>query len=142
MAPLRLYNRGMAGSSCSSPEYPILLRALEHPEPTTLLADDVSFSSPFAEYHGRADVAHLFSLIGRVLTEPAIIVSATDGGWTYTSLTARADGHELEAVVRERHDADGRLVHATLFLRPYRALRAAIDAMGRLLAETPLQSAR
>lgn len=107
-----------------------------------MLAEDVSFSSPYADYHGRADVSHLFGLIGRVLTEPVIIGSATDGVWTYTSLTARADAHEVEAVVRERHDPHGRLLHATLFLRPYRSLRAAIDAMGRLLAEAPLPSAR
>jgi hypothetical protein len=44
--------------------------------------------------------------------------------------------------VRERHDEEGRLVHATLYLRPYRSLRAAMDAMGRLLAEAPLPSAR
>jgi hypothetical protein len=119
---------------------PILLRALDHVEPATLLAEDVSFSSPYADYHGRADVAHLFSLIGRVLTEPVVVGSATDGTWRYTSLTARAGAHELEAVVRERHDTHGRLVHATLFLRPYRSLRAAMDAMGRLLAEAPLPS--
>jgi hypothetical protein len=132
----------MVDSRRSGPKYPILLRARDHAEPATLLAEDVTFSSPFADYHGRPDVCHLFSLIARVLTEPAIIGSATDGVWTYTSLTARADAHELEAVLRERHDADGRLLHATLFLRPYRSLRAAMDAMGRLLAETPLPSAR
>ena len=119
----------------------MLLRARDHPEPTELLVEDVTFSSPFADYRGRADVAHLFTLIGRVLTEPAVIGSATDGVWTYTSLTATADAHDLEAVLRERHDADGRLVHATLFLRPYRSLRAAMDAMERLLAQAPLQGA-
>ena len=132
----------MIDSPCSPSKYPILLRARDHANPATLLAEDVTFASPFAEYHGQADICHLFRLIGRVLTEPAIIGSASDGVWTYTSLTAKADGHELEAVLRERHDTDGRLVHATLWLRPYRSLRAAMDAMGRLLADTPLPSAR
>jgi hypothetical protein len=60
------------------------------------------FSSPFADYHGRADVIHLLALISHVLQTPSV----------------------------------------TLFLRPYRVLRAALDAMGRLLADAPLPSAR
>jgi hypothetical protein len=107
-----------------------------------LLADDVTFSSPFADYHGRADVIHLFGLIGRVVTTPVVTDAAAQGAWTYTSFTGGVDGRELEAVVRERHDDGGRLVHATLFLRPYHSLRAAMSAMGRLLADAPLPSSR
>jgi hypothetical protein len=119
-----------------------LLASFSHANPEELLAPEVSFSSPFADYHGRADVVHLFVLIARVLGQPAVAGSASDGTWTYTSLTGSVDGRALEAVVRERHDEHGRLLHATLFLRPYRTLRAAMDAMGRLLAEDPLPSAR
>jgi hypothetical protein len=107
-----------------------------------LLAPEASFSSPFADYHGRADVIHLFGLIARVLEQPVVTGAATDGIWTYTSVTGTVAGGNLEAVVRERHDVDGRLLHATLFLRPYRTLRAAMDEMGRLLADEPLPSAR
>lgn len=121
---------------------PTLLRAAAAGAPADLLADDVAFASPFADYHGRADVAHLFGLIGRVLSDPVVTGRAGDGTWTYTSVTARADGHPIEAVLRERHDAAGRLAQGTLFLRPYRSLRAAMDAMGRLLADAPLPSNR
>ena len=128
--------------SADSLPHPTLLRAAAHDDPGGLLADDVIFASPFADYHGRADVAHLFGLIGRVLSDPTVTAAASDGTFVYTSVSGRADGQPVEAVVRERHDGDGRLVHGMLFLRPYRSLRAAMDAMGRLLAESPLPSAR
>ena len=128
--------------STDSLPHPTLLRAAAHGAPGELLAQDVTFASPFAEYHGRADVAHLFGLIGRVLCEPTITGAASDGTFVYTSLRGSAAGQPIEGVVRERHDGDGRLVHGTLFLRPYRSLRAAMDAMGRLLAESPLPGAR
>jgi hypothetical protein len=112
------------------------------PASDDLLAEDVTFSSPFADYHGRADVLHLFGLIGRVLATPAVTDAATQGDWTYTSFTGSVDGREFDAVVRERYDDAGRLLHGTLFLRPYHSLRAAMAAMGRLLADAPLPSAR
>jgi len=132
----------MTPAPLPSPRLSTLLATFGHASPEELLAPEVSFSSPFAEYHGRADVTHLFGLIARVLDEPAVTGTATDGTWTYISLTGSVGGRGLEAVVRERHDDGGRLLHATLFLRPYRTLRAAMDAMGRLLAEEPLPSAR
>lgn len=119
-----------------------LLAALSRAAPADLVADEVRFSSPFADYAGRADVLHLFGLIGQVLHEPVVTGGATDGVWTYTSFTGSVDGRELEAVVRERHDNAGRLAHALLFLRPYESLRAAMNAMGQRLADAPLPSAR
>lgn len=109
---------------------------------TALVAENVTFSSPVADYHGRADVVHMFGFIARVLRDPVATSEATVGGARVTMLTARVDGHEVEGVLRERHDDEGRLVHATLFLRPYRSLRTAIAAMGRLLAGSPLPSTR
>jgi hypothetical protein len=132
----------MTTSTRSAPRRCTLLASFGHPNPEELLASEVSFSSPFADYHGRADVIHLFGLIACVMAEPIVAGSASDGTWTYTSVTGSVDGRALEAVVRERHDDDGRLLHATLFLRPYRTLRAAMDAMGQLLAKDPLPSAR
>lgn len=107
-----------------------------------LVAENVTFSSPVADYHGRADVVHMLGLVARVLRDPVTTSEATVGGDRVTMLTARVDGHEVEGVLRERHDDEGRLVHATLFLRPYRALRTAIAAMGRMLADSPLPSTR
>ena len=68
--------------------------------------------------------------------------AASDGTWTYTALAGAVDGRPIDAVVRERHDDAGRLLHAFLFLRPYRSLRAAMDAMGGLLAAEPLPNGR
>ncbi len=139
---LCLYYRGMNDSRPASRPPSTLLAALSRVAPTDLVAEEVSFSSPFADYDGRADVLHLFGLIGQVLHEPVVTGGATDGVWTYTSFTGSVDGRELEAVVRERHDPAGRLVHALLFLRPYASLRAAMNAMGRLFADAPLPSRR
>jgi hypothetical protein len=132
----------MIESTFASPRRSLLLTALSYSEPAELLAHNVVFSSPFAEYHGREDVSHLFRLIARVIQTPSVEGTATDGTWTYTALTGAVEGRDLDAVVRERHDDTGRLQHAVLFLRPYRSLRAAMDAMGRLLAAEPLPSAR
>lgn len=132
----------MIDSPLFAPCQSTFLRALDHPAPGDLLAEEVTFFSPFADYHGRADVTHLFELIARVLETPRVATAATAGTWTYTSFTGNVDARALEAVVCERHDDDGRLAHATLFLRPYRVLRGAMDAMGRLLADAPLPSAR
>ncbi len=132
----------MTESTSAKPRHSLFLTALNHEDPGALLAEDVVFRSPFAEYHGREDVSHLFRLIARVIQTPSVEGAATDGTWTYTALTGDVEGRDLDAVVRERHDETGRLQHAVLFLRPYRSLRAAMDAMGRLLAAEPLPSAR
>lgn len=46
---------------------------------TALLSEDATFSSPAADYHGRADVVHMLSLIARVLEDPQAQSTATDG---------------------------------------------------------------
>jgi hypothetical protein len=107
-----------------------------------LLAPDVGFTSPFAEYRGRGDVAHLFGKIARVLDRPRMIEIGRIGDDRLISLIARVDAAPIEGMVRERHDARGRLAGVTLYLRPYRTLGEAIRRMGAMLAEDPLPSAR
>ncbi|MFZ0041921.1 MAG: nuclear transport factor 2 family protein [Solirubrobacteraceae bacterium] len=107
-----------------------------------LLADDVTFSSPVADYHGRADAAHLLTLIPSVVDDLALGDPALAGGVRFTSLSASVDGHPLEGLLREREDEQGKLAHVTLFLRPYHSLKIAIQAMGQRLAEAPLPSTR
>jgi hypothetical protein len=41
-------------------------------------------------------------------------------------------------MLREQRDSSGALAHVTLYLRPYRVLRAAMARMGELLARSPL----
>src|SRR5690349_4577199 len=124
------------------PNRSIMLTALDHVDRGELLAEDVVFSSPFADYQGREDVSHLFGLIARVIEAPTEGGTASDGRWLYTALSGGVEGRRVDAVVRERRDDAGRLTHAVLFLRPYRSLRAAMEAMGSLLATEPLPSTR
>jgi hypothetical protein len=105
------------------------------------LAEDVTFSSPVADYHGRADVAHLLRCIAHVLND-LVATSTANDGTRLTMLTATVEGRAIEGILRERHDQDGRLLHATLFLRPYRTLQTAINAMLNLLSANPLPSTR
>jgi hypothetical protein len=103
------------------------------------LHDDVRFRSPYADYAGRADVAHLVDLIRRVLTEVHVVVRLGSGADTMTRFEGRVvTGEEVQGVLAERHDADGRLVEAMLTLRPYAGLRAAMRAMQPLLEASPL----
>lgn len=118
-----------------------LLDADRRADLAALLSADVTFSSPVADYHGKADVLHLLGLIGRVLDDRAATGVSFDGVACLTSFDARVRGESVEGVLRERHDARGLLTHATLFLRPLRSLRAAVSAMAELLAESPLPSA-
>ncbi|HTW97888.1 MAG TPA: nuclear transport factor 2 family protein [Acidimicrobiales bacterium] len=106
------------------------------------LSDDVTFSSPVADYHGREDATHLLALIPQLLEQIRLDDVTLSGELRFTALRGRVEGRDLEGLLRERHDEDGRIAHVTLFLRPYRSLTVAIKAMGRRLAESPLPSAR
>jgi hypothetical protein len=103
-----------------------------------VLARRATFSSPVADYHGRANAAHMLGLIARVLDDVA-----QSGEWgaerdTVRAFTARVDDDHLQGMLHERRDETGRLVHVTLFLRPYRTLGKAIERMRALLADSPL----
>jgi hypothetical protein len=65
-----------------------------------------------------------------------------DDDVTTTFFTARVDDARVQGVLDERCGADGRVLEATLYLRPYAALRAAITRLQTLLAEDPLPSTR
>ncbi|NNH71420.1 hypothetical protein HLB23_16375 [Nocardia uniformis] len=102
------------------------------------LAADATFSSPAADYHGRARTVHMLTLIATVLER----VDQT-GRWSSErdgvhAFTARVDDHELQGMVRETYSEDGRLEHITLYLRPYRSLRAAMAKMAQRMEVSPL----
>ena len=103
------------------------------------LRDDVRFRSPYADYAGRADVAHLVGLIRRALGELRVVGQLRSDTETMTRFEGRVvTGEDVQGVLAERHDADGRLVEAMLTLRPYSGLRAAMRAMQPLLEAAPL----
>jgi hypothetical protein len=103
-----------------------------------LLADDARFSSPAADYAGRRDVSHMLGLVTRVLRDVRAGPQWGGGNETVSSFTARFEGEEMQGMLRERRDSSGALAHVTLYLRPYRVLRAAVARTGELLARSPL----
>jgi hypothetical protein len=105
---------------------------------TDLLAEDVTFSSPVADYHGRENAAHLLSLIATVLDDVEPLRGWGEEGESLWAFTARVDDGELQGILREQRTPAGKLAHVTLFLRPYRVLRAAIAKMQQRLDDAPL----
>jgi hypothetical protein len=103
-----------------------------------LLAEDVTFSSPVADYHGRENAAHMLSLIATVLDDVDPVRGWSDERESLSAFTARVDDGELQGMLREERGPAGTLVRVTLFLRPYPVLRAAIATMRQRLADAPL----
>ena len=102
------------------------------------LAQRATFSSPVADYHGRANAVHMLGLIARVLDDVEQSAEWDAERDTVCAFTARVRDDHLQGMLHERRDETGRLVHVTLFLRPYAALGTAIKRMRDLLAESPL----
>jgi len=102
-----------------------------------LLADDVVFSSPVADYHGREPVSRMFALIAVVIDEVTPVQEWHAELDSVYAFTARVSGEQVQGMLREQSGAAGALTRVTLFLRPYAALRTAIAAMRRLMEESP-----
>ncbi|WP_405136152.1 nuclear transport factor 2 family protein [Nocardia sp. NBC_01388] len=102
-----------------------------------LLAEDAIFSSPVADYRGRERAAHLLGVIANVLETVDQTHQWGDDRQALYAFTARFADQELQGVLREELSETGSLSHVTLFLRPYRALRAAIAEMARRLEISP-----
>lgn len=97
-----------------------------------IVADDVVFHSPTTTYRGRDQVVDLLALIGSVLDDD---LTATGEVETVTFVKGHLDGDELNGVLVESRDADGRIAEITLLLRPLATLQAAVRLMARALAE-------
>ncbi|MEV5646778.1 nuclear transport factor 2 family protein [Nocardia sp. NPDC052254] len=118
----------------------LILRVWQSKDSTQLpamLAEEATFSSPVADYHGRARAAHLLATIATVVDSVCETRRWSDGQQAMFAFTARFAGQELQGVLREEVSETGSLTHVTLFLRPYRVLRAAIAEMARRLDESP-----
>jgi hypothetical protein len=79
--------------------------------------------------------------ISTVLEDVSESRTLNEGEMRTTFFTAQIEGHDLDGVLDERFDENGRIAEATLLLRPYRALGVAVDHMRARLAEHPLPSA-
>lgn len=108
----------------------------------TILGEDVRFRSPYADYTGRADVAHLVALIRDVLVEVEPVHRLGERAATTTVFEARVADEDVQGMLFERCDDAGRLVDAMLTIRPYAGLRAAMKAMQSRMEDAPLPSAR
>ena len=106
------------------------------------LSDDVRFRSPYADYAGRADVAHLVGLIREVLVQVTPVHRLHEDAITMSLFEARVADSEVQGVLVEQHDDTGRLADAMLTIRPYDGLRASMRAMQALMEASPLPSAR
>ncbi|MGW1741075.1 hypothetical protein ACWCPQ_19960 [Nocardia sp. NPDC001965] len=102
------------------------------------VSDDVVFSSPVADYRGRDAALHILGLIAAVIEEPRPIRALSGADDAFHRFVAQVGGTELHGVLHEESDSTGRLVHITLFLRPYSVLRTAMGTMRRLLETSPL----
>jgi hypothetical protein len=107
----------------------------------TVLAEQVRFRSPYADYAGRADVAHLAGLIRDLLVEVEPLQALHGDGAAMTQFEGRVAGEVVQGVVVEQHDEAGRVVDVMLTLRPYPGLRAAMAAMRERMDASPLPGA-
>ena len=97
-----------------------------------MLADDVVFNSPATVYSGRDQVVDLLVLIGKVLDDG---LAATGQVETVTFVKGHLDGDELDGVLVEITDDEGRIAELTLLLRPLATLQTAVRHLARALAE-------
>jgi ketosteroid isomerase-like protein len=96
-----------------------------------MVADDVVFNSPATTYRGRDQVVDMLVLIAKVLDD----LTATREVETVTFVKGHMEGEELNGVLVEIRDDDGRIAEITLLLRPLATLEAAVRRMARALAE-------
>ncbi len=119
-----------------------LLAATGPERAAPLLAEDVVFHSPVADYAGRDDVAHMLAGIAGVVRDVRVIHEFADPAHVATQIAGRVDGAAVEGMLVRRIDANGLVAEATLWLRPLAVLHRAVDRMRESLAHAPLPSAQ
>lgn len=124
-----LYYRGMPSPIVSA------LRSGETGSLAGVLADDVVFSSPVADYHGRESVSRMLAFIAQVVADVVPGREWHDERDSVYAFTAHVGGAQVQGLMREQSGSSGLLTGVTLFLRPYAVLRTAIAAMRQLMEE-------
>ncbi|MFI6088534.1 hypothetical protein [Streptomyces sp. NPDC051218] len=115
-----------------------------------LLARDVVFHSPVADYSGRDDVAHLLPKIGECLSGVEPLREFTTAGTGeeegeqhgVTAFTAKVGEENAYGALVQQTNEDGQLTEATLLIRPLKALSDAVARMREALSADPLPSRR
>jgi hypothetical protein len=82
----------------------------------------------------------LLATIGEVLDEIRPERQLAGRGETVTIISASYGGRRMTGVIDETEDSEGRVLRATLLLRPLSALREAIGGMQATLERAPLPS--
>jgi hypothetical protein len=99
-----------------------------------LLAVDARFASPFADYTGREQIAHLFGLMPRVIKDVTVVRELRGSDEILTVLRGRIGEHPTDAFLDERYAPDGSVAEVMLMLRPLAAIKEAVTRMGGLLS--------
>ena len=102
-----------------------------------MVADEVVFNGPASAYHGRDQVVDALTIGGAVLQGLiAVREPATIGpGESLTLIEASVEGEQLNGVLLERTDDDGRIAEVTILMRPLGPLQTAIRHIARGMAE-------
>jgi hypothetical protein len=117
-----------------------LLQPDDESRPQQALSQDVIFHSPVRDYHGRADVAHILSMVGVVLGQIRAQRELAVDHKIVTLVTASHRHEPMKGVLYETHDAAGAVDRAALLIGPRSTLRRAITDVVAALAQSPLPS--
>jgi hypothetical protein len=98
-----------------------------------LLAPDVVFHSPVADYPGRERVAEVLTAVAEVVTEGRLTRLLGDRESTVAFFTATVDRRPGDGMLLVVAAPDGGVVELTLMVRPLRSLLAGIKRMKVLL---------
>jgi hypothetical protein len=103
---------------------------------TDLLSDDVEFHSPFAfkPFVGKESVTALLTAVMETFTDFAYSDEFADGATTGLIFDAKVGDKKVQGLDLIRHDADGKINHFTVMLRPASGLMAMGEAMGPKVA--------
>jgi hypothetical protein len=113
------------------------LRAADRRAIAALLADDVAFHSPVADYRGRDEVVNLLATIGGVIDDVRVRRELVDGAETVTFVEGELAGRPVDGVLDQIRDASGLIAELTLMLRPLDALMEGVKRMAAALSDTP-----
>jgi ketosteroid isomerase-like protein len=113
------------------------LRESDRDAIAALMADDVEFHSPVADYRGREQVVHLLATIAGVIDDIRTRRELGEGLETVTFVEGEVAGRAVDGVLDEIRAEDGRIVELTLMLRPLDALMEGVKRMAAALTDTP-----
>ena len=114
------------------------LREADRDAIADLLAEDVAFHSPVADYRGRDEVVNVLATVGGVIDEVSVRRELVQGAETVAFVEGRIGGRAIDGVLDEVRDESGLVAEITLLLRPLDALLEGVKRMAAALsAEQP-----